>query len=144
MVPKPFPYPIGVGTDICSINRIAGLLRLRDTRERWIRRTFTRLEWPGIWQSFQRVRLAASYNGGSTAVKDYEFFVKKVEDAARATEVDGVWRLPDLATATNDLHNLGLNAFNKIVADEKLPLGQLTRHLAGRSVTLGFLHMYIH
>ncbi|KAL9103156.1 MAG: hypothetical protein Q9163_001761 [Psora crenata] len=135
MVPKPFPYPLGVGTDICNTNRIAGLLRLRDVRERWVRRTFTRLEWPAIWQSFQRVRLMSLGDNGNRAAKDYEYFVKKEEDASRATGLQNenqIWSLPDLSTVAGDIGHMGRDSFSKILADGNHPLGPLTRHLAGR------------
>ncbi|KAL9129080.1 MAG: hypothetical protein Q9217_002387 [Psora testacea] len=134
MVPKPFPYPISIGTDICNVYRIAGLLRLRDVRERWVKRTFTRLEWPAIWQSFLRVRLNSD-GKKSIGVKDYDFFVKKAEDAASELDEEdksGIWRLPDLSTSDIELRIMAKESFNKMIGDEKSPLGQLTRHLAGR------------
>lgn len=47
MAPKPFPYPIGVGVDICHIPRLyATLDHPSEYVTRWARKIFTRQEWP--------------------------------------------------------------------------------------------------
>ena len=85
------------------------------------------------------MRLATSNERGTTAVKDYEFFIKKAEDAAMqadAKDASHIWGLPDLSTSASDLRSLGKEPINKIIADERSPLGQLARHLAGRFTSL--------
>lgn len=51
MGPKPFPYSIGVGVDICSFTRFYHVLR-HDSEKltRWARRVFACQEWPSLHQ----------------------------------------------------------------------------------------------
>ncbi|KAI4133221.1 MAG: hypothetical protein LQ338_000279 [Usnochroma carphineum] len=51
MAPKPFPYPLGVGIDICHSQRLHKVLSLPgEGATRWARKVFNRQEWPYIWQ----------------------------------------------------------------------------------------------
>ncbi|KAL8967383.1 MAG: hypothetical protein Q9197_005458 [Variospora fuerteventurae] len=51
MAPKPFPYPIGVGVDICHIPRLyATLGHPSEYVTRWARKIFTRQEWPCLFK----------------------------------------------------------------------------------------------
>lgn len=53
MAPKPFPYPLGVGVDMCHIPRLYRILGQQGNYvTRWARRVFTRLEWPHLSQKF--------------------------------------------------------------------------------------------
>ncbi|KAL9630862.1 MAG: hypothetical protein Q9164_006204 [Protoblastenia rupestris] len=134
MVPKPFPYPFSIGTDICKVNRIGGLLRYRDTRERFIRRIITSLEWPNTRHQFQRVRLANLKEEGSRIYRNKSSAVKKedVATAADAKDESDIWGLPDLYLSDNDLHNLSKDTFHKNWASQNLPLVNLVHYLAGR------------
>ncbi|KAL8927487.1 MAG: hypothetical protein Q9208_002292 [Pyrenodesmia sp. 3 TL-2023] len=55
MGPKPFPYPIGVGVDICQFTRLYRTLA-HDSEKvtRWARKVFARREWPILHQKFYR------------------------------------------------------------------------------------------
>lgn len=55
MGPKPFPYPIGVGVDICQFTRLYQTLG-HDSEKvtRWARKVFARREWPILHQKFYR------------------------------------------------------------------------------------------
>ena len=61
MPPKPFPFPLGVGIDVCQTERILNIIEDGDRLNRWARRIFTRLEWPWI---YQKINLA--YEGIQT------------------------------------------------------------------------------
>lgn len=52
MAPKPFPYPLGIGTDICHIHRIHCLMQNESTVNRWLRKVSSRLEWPYLVRKF--------------------------------------------------------------------------------------------
>lgn len=55
MGPKPFPYPIGVGIDICQFTRLYHNLSHDSERvTRWARKVFARREWPILHQIFYR------------------------------------------------------------------------------------------
>lgn len=87
MVPKAFPFPIGVGTDICQIHRIAAILRRRETRERWARKVFTRLEWPSLWRAFQRCQLSTTDRRGNSPSKHPQAFFRTYV----SEHVEGRW-----------------------------------------------------
>lgn len=53
MPPKPFPYPIGIGIDVCKPSRILHLMRDHRTLNRWLRKVFNRLEWPQLVSRFK-------------------------------------------------------------------------------------------
>lgn len=53
-VAKPFPSSYGLGHDICHTERLVAILRQENTRNRWARRVFTRLEWPVLISRFLR------------------------------------------------------------------------------------------
>ncbi|KAI4169866.1 MAG: hypothetical protein LQ343_005415 [Gyalolechia ehrenbergii] len=58
MAPKPFPYPIGVGVDICHIPRLYNLVGKRTHYvTRWAKKVFTRLEWHRLWQEFYKTSI---------------------------------------------------------------------------------------
>lgn len=64
MAPKPFPYPIGVGVDICHIPRLHNIVGKRsDYVTRWARKIFTRLEWPHLWQKFYESNIPRASSG---------------------------------------------------------------------------------
>lgn len=54
MAPKPFPYPLGIGTDICHLPRIFSLMQKENTVNLWSRKVFTRLEWPSLVRKFNK------------------------------------------------------------------------------------------
>ncbi|KAL8759295.1 MAG: hypothetical protein Q9184_003658 [Pyrenodesmia sp. 2 TL-2023] len=55
MGPKPFPYPIAVGVDICQFTRLHKILSYDSEKlTRWARKVFARREWPIVHQKFYR------------------------------------------------------------------------------------------
>ena len=46
MPPKPFPFALGVGTDICRVARLVHVANDTVRLNLWAKRVFTRLEWP--------------------------------------------------------------------------------------------------
>ena len=127
--PKPFPYPIGIGTDVCRVNRIAAILRHEYTRNRWARKIFTRLEWPALCRKMQRV---AKVTGEPIGRADITREEKKGNVNAVARYYDNtIWmlpRLPEYPSISGDDDSRW-----SVIADERSALGALTRHLAGRS-----------
>lgn len=55
MPPKPFPFPIGVGTDICHTTRFLRFIRDDEVMNQFARKVFTRLEWPYLYRKFLEV-----------------------------------------------------------------------------------------
>ncbi|KAL8642554.1 MAG: hypothetical protein Q9228_000780 [Teloschistes exilis] len=53
MAPKPFPYLIRQGVDICRVSRVSKILE-KPNHEllRWALKIFTRQEWPQLWRQF--------------------------------------------------------------------------------------------
>ena len=130
MVPKPFPYPLNIGTDLCSVKRIAGLLDHRRRREQFIRRNFTRLEWPLIWKSFQRA--SDDPNSYDAWITPNTASVTHTEQTANGderplAEESSIWSLPDWSKP--------LKFYTEEVLDESSPIGSLVRHVAGRFVS---------
>lgn len=112
MAPKPFPFPIGVGVDICRIDRIAAILREENTRNRWARRVFTRLEWPALMSKFKNAN--------------------RVDRKPHKQEKNSPWMLPKLTAHSSILDNEDQTAFWSAIADDRSVLGRLARYLAGR------------
>ena len=136
MVPKPFPFPFNVGTDICSINRIADLLRQRHIRERFVRRIFTRLEWAQIWKSFERVSLTQWKTCSNLAGEDRDNYVIGERYAATASNSKtncATLNLPDVPGPSSGLGSS--EAFDRAVKEGASTLGELIQHLGGRFAT---------
>ena len=129
--PKPFPFPIGIGTDVCRINRIAAVLRHEYTRNRWARKVFTRLEWPALCRKMQRVEKAIGEPIGRADRASDEKLGNENDTVARYYD-NTIWMLPRLheysSIAKDD------DSYWSLIADERSALGSLARHLAGRSV----------
>jgi hypothetical protein len=53
MPPKPFPYPIGIGIDVCQPIRVLKLLTDSRTLNHWLMKVFNRLEWPALRSRFK-------------------------------------------------------------------------------------------
>ena len=130
IAPKPFPFPIGIGTDVCRVNRIAAILRHEYTRNRWARKIFTRLEWPALCRRFQDVEKAIGESvGQADATNDQNLEIK---DHVTARYYDNeIWMLPRLSGYSSICENE--NSYWSVIADERSALGALARHLAGRS-----------
>ena len=130
--PKPFPFPIGIGTDICRVNRIAAILRHEYIRNRWARKIFTRLEWPALCRRLQRVEKAVEEPvkradvGSDARLENTSGTVMRFYD-------NSIWMLPSLSGYSSIFEDE--NLYWSTVADERSALGALARHLAGR---LGF------
>ena len=50
MPPKPFPFALGVGTDICRVARLVPVANDAVRLNLWAKRVFTRLEWPMVYE----------------------------------------------------------------------------------------------
>lgn len=50
MPPKPFPFALGVGTDICRVARLVHVANDAVRLNLWAKRVFTRLEWPMVYE----------------------------------------------------------------------------------------------
>lgn len=131
MVPKPFPYPLNIGIDLCSVQRIAGLLSHRRPREQFITRNFTRLEWPLIWKSFQRA--SDSPNSYNAWINPKIASLSRLEQIAKADERPlaeelSIWSLPEWSKPRK--------SYNEDVLEESSPIGNLVRHVAGRFASI--------
>ena len=122
MAPRPFPFPLGVGVDVCRIDRIARILRHEHFRNRWAHRTFTRLEWPEVCRRFER----ANRPQGTSNVE-----IKPGREGMSDGEVeDNLWMLPGLTEHTAILGND--EEFKAALADERSSLRRLACFFAGR------------
>ena len=126
MAPKPFPFPIGVGIDICRISRIAAILRSEQFRNRWARRVFTRLEWSALGKRFQR---AQESKGESLSQSE----TRRDQPLGEDSNIT-IWMVPKLSKFSSILDDQDQTAYWSAVAEERSALGNLVRHLAGRSV----------
>ena len=63
MPPKPFPFKIGIGTDICEIERMGAIIQT-GYHTRWARKVLTYLEWPSFETKLQEFE-----NPGEKAVR---------------------------------------------------------------------------
>ena len=131
MIPKPFPFPIEIGVDICRTARIASLLRLDRIRNRWAQRVFTRLEWPALVRRFQRVDRAdgETYSQAQNRQQQLKYAREGSGEGIGHSEQD-IWMLPKLSTLTSILENQ--EAYWSAIGDDRSRLGILARHLAGR------------
>ena len=125
MAPKPFPYPLGIGIDVCKVARIARVLRSTGLRNQWARRVFTRLEWPDVCRYFEKTRISMTDDAGNTRVIGRE---------ANAYHPSG-WMLPPIPTRwLHDVDNVPLSktALDERLSDDRTPVVLLARYLAGR------------
>lgn len=103
MPPKPFPYPLRIGVDMCSMPRLGQHITDSNWLNRYTRKHFNRLEWPELC-----IRVAAALEGkGDGAISSYE------DKMHRALFFPAI--------TTTDLKG-----------DERSPAAQLLRFLAGR------------
>ncbi|KAL2047053.1 hypothetical protein N7G274_001072 [Stereocaulon virgatum] len=126
MSPRPFPFQLGVGIDVCRIARIAALLRQESTRNRWARRVFTRIEWMALCRRFERVNQLQAGNSVRQAAKD------ESHEASVRSKIAGedLWMLPKLPNLSSIIEDP--EAYSSAINDARSPLGSLARHLAGR------------
>jgi len=130
MSPKPFPFPLGVGIDICNVDRIAYNLRFKNKREAFVRKLFTRLEWPGIWRKFLITERAMKAHGRA-AVSHYQ--EQDVESHSKIDAIDpqSMWNVPSLSSSpdlfTDSETRIGF------FPDSRSSLGRLVSFVAGRS-----------
>lgn len=129
MAPKSFPFPIGVGVDVCKINRIAALTRQDDLRSRWARRVFTRLEWAGLCRRCQRANILEG-----EPIKQTKREMQKNTDSKKRSGSD-IWSLPKLSKYSEILENDDQSAYWSAITDGRSRLGKLARYLAGRLVS---------
>ena len=129
-LPKPFPFPIGNGIDVCRVNRIAAILRHENTRNHWARKVFTRLEWPALCRRLQRVEEAAGQPDGHNGPTSNEKLESEHQIVADRYD-NAIWMLPKLSGYSSTFEDE--NAYWSAIADERSALGGLARHLAGRS-----------
>ena len=131
MAPKPFPFPLGVGVDICRISRIAALLRQEKIRNQWARRVFTRLEWPALCKRFEH---ANCVEGELFKSPNQERNDENNNDYTMRTEdicSNNVWMLPELSEHSEVLEDSKL--YWSTIADGRSKLAVLAHYLAGRS-----------
>lgn len=107
MPPKPFPYPIGVGSDICSTSRVAALVADPRLFSRFGRKLFTRLEWPSLLRKILE-----------TKAKD---LTENIDYRNRLKRRLPILHLPRIIDSTATLNGT-----------EKTPEGALVRFCAGR------------
>ena len=141
MVPKAFPFAFNVGTDLCSVHRIADLLRQRHVRDRFVRRISTRLEWAQIWRFFQWVSLTQQ-NIHSDIIASKDCDSRAIEEVFGATASyskanSTTWTLPDISNPYNAFGSP--EAFDCAVKEGASPLAALLRHLGGRFATASVL-----
>ena len=135
MVPKPFPYPLGIGVDVCKVNRIAQFLRNDSLRNRWARKIFTRLEWPALWSVFLKTQRATTGRGGGVNGKDWTAGQRSYQSFSGKEfhSDDSIWMLPVIPDALMSRDaTVGGNDPEKSINNERSPIGLLARHLAGR------------
>lgn len=129
LAPKPFPFPIGIGVDMCRVNRVAAILRYENTRNRWARKVFTRLEWPALCRRLQRVEKAIGEPvGQADAARD-----QKLDDEDQAIAgyyENATWMLPRLSGYSSIFEDE--NSYWSAIANKRSTLGALAHHLAGR------------
>ncbi|KAF6234562.1 hypothetical protein HO173_007188 [Letharia columbiana] len=129
MAPKPFPFPISIGIDVCRVNRIAAILRHEQTRNRWARKIFTRLEWPALCRRLQRVEKAIGEPvGQADAAIDPK--LDNENQAIDSNYDNAIWMLPRLSGYSSTFEDE--HSYWSAIADERSALGGLARHLAGR------------
>ncbi len=130
MAPKSFPFPIGIGIDVCRVNRIAAILRHEHTRNRWARKVFTRLEWPALCRTLQRAEKAIGEPVGQAEAMSDEKLVNENQVTAENYN-NSIWMLPRLSRCASTFEDK--DSYWSAIADERSSLGALARHLAGRS-----------
>ena len=134
MVPKPFPYPFNVGTDICKVSRLAGILCQPSQGERLVRRLFTRLEWPFIWKSLHNVSLLQTDIPSGTDHKGEISYASGEQHAASAKDSKGdssTWTIPGLSSSSI---GLDLRTLSRAARDTKSLFGGLVHHVSGRYI----------
>ena len=120
MVVKPPPQPLTVGHDIVRISRVANVWRSHTPRA-FVRRVFTRLEWPTL---LMRCRRELCYSGSETGIMNNQ----------TCSDSNTFWRTMNvnktLFPPESDLRS-------KIpVEDGRSPSGRWSQFLAGRLVVL--------
>lgn len=128
MVPKPFPYPLGVGIDVCQVHRVASFLRTEDSRNRWARRVFTRLEWPAVLNQYLLTQRTAIEEQLTDKGKDW-----MIRRKSHGNQNDAIWVLPVLPPLNPDKgQSMFGSEYYKATSNERSPISQLGRYLAGR------------
>jgi len=105
MSPKAFPFPIGVGCDICSISRIGNLIQEPTRFTLFARRLFTQLEWPSLVQKIKKT-------GVENIRENHDYKQRRTQKLA-------ILHLPKISRS-------------KLTGREASPEGDLVRYLAGR------------
>ena len=137
MTPKAFPFPIGVGVDICHINRIAAIFRREHLRNRWVRRVFTRLEWPALQTRFDRANASTGLPLNQIFADNDRSSVDRSKEILEGNEISThSWSLPKLSEFSSRLEDADESIYWSAIADERSTLRTLIRHLAGRFVYL--------
>ena len=141
MAPRPFPFQLGVGIDICRITRIVALLRQESTRNRWARRVFTRLEWMALCWRFERVNQLQAGEPVEQKIVNYQQSNQESQDAPEGIKIPekDLWMLPKLSNLSSILEDT--EAYSVAIGDARSPLGSLARHLAGRLDSLSILRL---
>lgn len=130
MAPKPFPFAISIGIDVCRVNRIAAILRHEYTRNRWARKIFSRLEWPGLCKRLRHVERATREPVGQIDAASSQKLDKENQAIAKNYD-NAIWMLPRLSGYSSIVDDE--KSYWSAIGDERSALGVLARHLAGRS-----------
>lgn len=116
MPPKPFPYPIGIGIDVCQPIRIMKMLTDSRTLNHWLMKVFNRLEWPAL---ISRFKLADNVAPGLEEIEALNAFLPDNDARAQSLILTQPWR-PTAGSTLNDAPAV---------------TSALAQHLAGRCET---------
>ncbi|KAL8933884.1 MAG: hypothetical protein Q9211_005529 [Gyalolechia sp. 1 TL-2023] len=142
MAPKPFPYPIGVGVDICHIPRLYNLVgKPSHYVSRWAKKIFTSLEWPYLWRKFYEISNLRT----PSEISKVQLWIPEVERTM--TQTQRTHHASSAAEATHSLpndtaHNLACDGHadaSPLLPSLPVPTHHaklLAQHLAGRYVPL--------
>lgn len=130
MVPNPFPYPLGVGIDVCKVSRLARLLHAQRLCNRWARRVFTRLEWPALWHQFQMTRSAtrAATEKTDMTTSGVSAEERPCQMLDRVPTDSSILMLPEIPMSWSSMTGVE----NETLFYERSPVGLLARYVAGR------------
>lgn len=136
MVPKAFPYPLGIGVDVCRVSRVAHLLQKQNLCNRWARKVFTRLEWSALWNHVKKAQLMAAADTWKGNGIDMTITPGEQTSCSRNDPPtdNSIWMLPELPERSLSRRSSIQSkvADNGADFDGRSPIELLARHLAGR------------
>lgn len=98
MPPRPFPYPLGTGIDICKVSRVANIIRDDGNATRWVAKVFSRLEWPAIWRRFKEAQLRIDAGRSDEQLANLTAIAKNHFNCVKNSPLErsSCWTLPQL------------------------------------------------